>query len=89
MIASVHVADLGALGGLKTLATKIKPATTPGLRQANVAVAAPLGKVPPRPMIGRAALVALWDDDEALDRYRPTRMATEIRPTRKRSTPTR
>jgi hypothetical protein len=40
------------------------------LRHANVAVTAPLGgSMRPRPDLGRAALVAFWDDDAALDRF--------------------
>jgi hypothetical protein len=70
MIASVHVADIGARSGLAALRKTPKPASTSGLRSATVALAAPLrGSVRPAPELGRVGLVAFWDDDDALDRF--------------------
>jgi hypothetical protein len=70
MIASVHIADLGAGAALGVLRKAPKPASTPGLRHANVALAAPLsGSALPKPTFGRVGLVAFWDDDAALDRF--------------------
>jgi hypothetical protein len=67
VIASVHVADIGAGSALKVLR---KAPKAPGLRHANVALAAPLSaSVRPKPQLGRAGLVAFWDDDAALDRF--------------------
>jgi hypothetical protein len=70
MIASVHIADVGprrALGLLR------RAPSAPGLRHANVALTAVLGgSIRPSPDLGRAALVAFWDDDAALDRFLST-----------------
>ena len=42
----------------------------PGLRRADVAIAATLGgSALPSPQPGRVALVAFWDDDRALERF--------------------
>jgi len=63
-VASVHIADLGlpALG--------VRRPSLPGLRQADVGIAAPLGpSLLPSPMPGRVAVVAFWDDDAAIDRF--------------------
>jgi hypothetical protein len=70
MIASVHVADVGVPAALK-IARKAPPAgSIAGLRNANVALAAPLGgSIMPSPQLGRAALVAFWEDDDSLDRF--------------------
>src|SRR5688500_11536319 len=70
MIASVHVADVGVRRALALLTKVPKPAAVPGLRSAKAGVAAPLGpSVLPRPNPRRVGLVALWDDDAALDRF--------------------
>src|SRR4051812_49647215 len=67
MIASVHIADVGAR---RALALLRGAPSAPGLRQANVALTAPLGgSLRPSVQPGRLALVAFWDDDEALDRF--------------------
>jgi hypothetical protein len=73
MIASVHVADVGVGSALRVLRRAPSPASVPGLRQADVATAAPLGgSVFPAPQLGRVALVAMWDDDDALDGFLTT-----------------
>jgi hypothetical protein len=66
-IASVHVRDVGAA---KALAMLRGPGRVPGLLSANTAIAAPLrtGSLP-KPMPGRIALVAFWQDDAALDAF--------------------
>jgi hypothetical protein len=70
MIASVHVADVGARRALGLLRKAPKPGSIAGLRSAKVALAAPLGgSVAPKPQLGRVALVAFWDDDHAVDRF--------------------
>ena len=67
MLASVHVADVGVGQALKTL--RRRP-TAPGLRTAEVALAARFthSKLP-NIDVGRVALIAFWDDDDALDRF--------------------
>ena len=70
MIASVHVADVGVPAGAQDLPQGPAAGSIAGLRNANVAFAAPLGgSVMPSPQFGRAGLVAFWDDDDALDRF--------------------
>jgi hypothetical protein len=70
VIASVHIADLGARSALAVLRKVPRPAAVPGLRYATVALAAKLSRsVIPSPTPGRVALVAFWDDDDGLDRF--------------------
>lgn len=70
MIASVHVADVGFPAALKVLRRAPTAEEVPGLRHADVALVAPLGgSALPSPQLGRVALVAFWDDDEALDGF--------------------
>lgn len=70
MIASVHFADIGARSALSFVRKAPKPGEVSGLRHANVALTAPLSpSVLGRPDLGRVALVAFWDDDDALDRF--------------------
>jgi hypothetical protein len=70
MIASVHVADVGLRSALAVLRRAPRPASTRGLRHANVALTAPLSaSFLPSPDFGRVGLVAFWDDDDALDGF--------------------
>jgi hypothetical protein len=70
VVASLHVADLGARRALGVLRRQPAPGSLPGLRHANVATAAPLsGSVVPTPAFGRVGLVAFWDNDNALDQF--------------------
>jgi hypothetical protein len=70
VIASVHIADVGPRAAVGVARRAPRPDQTPGLRHAHVALTAPLsGAVRPRPDLGRPALVAFWDDDEALNRF--------------------
>lgn len=70
MIASVHLADVGARSALTLSRTAPAPGWIPGLRRAETGIAAPLGSsLLPTPQFGRAALYALWDDDAVLDRF--------------------
>ena len=68
MIASVHVADLGASGVARALRRRPDPAAVLGLRWAQVPLFAPLAlSRPPRPT--RAGFIGFWDDEEAIDRF--------------------
>jgi hypothetical protein len=67
MIASVHIADVGARAALAALRKAPRPSSVPGLRNADVGLTAPLSKsVVPSPEFG---LIAFWDDEGALDRF--------------------
>lgn len=70
MIASVHIADVGARAALGRAGKAPRPSDVPGLRNANIGLAAPLSKrVLPSPQFGRAGLIAFWDDEASLDRF--------------------
>jgi hypothetical protein len=70
VIASVHLADVGKRATLGLLPRKLAPAAVPGLRYAEVTIAAPLGAhLLPRPNLTRVGLIAAWDDDRALDEF--------------------
>jgi len=70
MLASIHVADLGPRHALTLVAKGPSRITAPGLRGANVALAARLGgPTTTKPDFARVALIAMWDDDAALDRF--------------------
>ena len=70
MIASVHLADLSVPTALGLLAKPPKPTANPGLRHANIGLAATLSKrVIPAPSLQRVGVVAFWDDDAALDQF--------------------
>jgi hypothetical protein len=66
VIASVHLADVGLRALPSVLRGAPRAGAMPGLRHANVAIAAPLRKVP---VPGRVGYVAFWDDDAALDEF--------------------
>jgi hypothetical protein len=70
MIASVHIANVGARSGVSLLRRAPKPTEVAGLRHANVGLTAPLSaSLLGKPDPGRFALVAFWDDDAAIDRF--------------------
>ena len=72
MIASVHVSDLSLSTALSARRTRFHRAVS-GLRHANLGFAASLSPaVLPRPSLRRLVMVAIWDDDAALDRYLET-----------------
>jgi len=70
MIVSIHIADLGPLGTFGALRGRPDPAETPGLRYAETTITATIGASPlPVPRTRRAAMIAAWDDDRALDEF--------------------
>jgi len=70
MLASIHLADVRLITALKSLRTGPKPESTPGLRYATTVACAPLGgPVLTAPQLRRLGLIALWDDDAALDGF--------------------
>ena len=70
MIASVHIAEIGARAGLSLLRAGRGPFHSPGLRYAEAAALVPLAaRRPPAPLPRAVAVIASWDDDDALDRF--------------------
>lgn len=67
MIVTVQIVDVGAVGTLQRVMRRPKPAETPGLRSAEVAVFAPLATSRP-PRLTRVGLIGFWDDEDAFDR---------------------
>lgn len=71
MIASVDVSDLQWRDLPTAFAKAPKPRVTPGLRSVELAFGAPLSpSVLPKPSLRRLVVVAMWEDDLALERYR-------------------
>jgi hypothetical protein len=70
MLASVHIADVGPRRALPVLTKRLQGISEPGLRHANLGIGARLGGSPlTKPNPGRIGLVAMWDDDESVDRF--------------------
>ena len=78
MLASVHVADVGARAAVGFGRRTPKAGEVDGLRHANVAFGASLSAstLPPREF-GRVGLVAFWDDEAALDDFLDSHPAAE------------
>lgn len=71
MITTFDIADLRMGDVARAWRSVPRPESTPGLRSIELALAAPLGpSVLPRPSFRRLASVALWDDEDAVDRHR-------------------
>src|SRR4051794_9009092 len=71
MIATIDVADVGALATLRALRRRPRPAEVPGLRWLDVAVAIPLASMRP-PGLRRAVVFAMWDDENAAAAFADT-----------------
>jgi hypothetical protein len=70
MIASVHIANVGARSAVSLVRRVPKPGEIDGLRHADIGLTAPLSpKLLGKPDLGRVALYAFWDDDAAIDRF--------------------
>ena len=70
MRASVHLADVGVGAALASARKPPAAGSIAGLRNAEVGLAAPLRpSLLPRPQLGRVALIAFWEDDDAIDRF--------------------
>ncbi len=70
MILSVHLADVSRRSALRLIRRRLDPASVPGLHYAELTTAAPLsGRLLPRPDLGRAGLIAGWDDETALEDF--------------------
>ncbi|MFJ6748359.1 spheroidene monooxygenase [Streptomyces sp. NPDC091266] len=69
VILSVHLADIGVRSVRAVLKERPRPADTPGLRYAATTFTGAIAAGPPKLRPGRAALIAAWEDDAALDRF--------------------
>lgn len=79
LIVSVDIAQLGPKRGLRLLAKRPSIDEVEGLRYAEAVFTAPLGAgLLPKPDLGTVALIAAWDDDEALDRFATHPLGREL-----------
>lgn len=69
MIVSVHLADTGVRSVRAVLRDRPRPGDTPGLRYAETTLTGGIAAGLPKLRPGRAALIAAWEDDAALDRF--------------------
>ncbi len=76
MIATIDVANVGALSTLRTLRRRPKPSDVPGLRWLDIAAAIPLASKRP-PGLRRAVLFAMWDDESAAAAFADTHLLAE------------
>lgn len=68
MLFSAHVVNTNPWKAVRRKTPKAE--TTPGLRSARTAIAAPFTRgVLPIPQVGREVMVAAWEDGAALDRF--------------------
>lgn len=79
MIVSIDIADVGPRQGLRLLTNRPRVGEVDGLRYAETVFTAPLGAgLLPRPSFGTVALIAAWDDDDALDRFATHPVARQL-----------
>src|SRR5262245_27729852 len=70
MLASVHNADLTPRRALPLILRGPSAISAPGLREAQIGLAAPLGGgLRTKPHAGRVVLVTMWNDETALDEF--------------------
>lgn len=69
MIFSVDIAEVGARQGLGLLAGRPRPEQVDGLRYAETVFTAPLATRLPAPAFGTVALLAAWEDEDALEAF--------------------
>lgn len=80
MIASVHIADVGARQSLPAMLRRLPDhAAVPGLRQAQIGVCGELGKgLKAPPQLGRLTFIGFWDDEGAIDAFEQTHRLGEL-----------
>lgn len=79
MIVSIDIAAIGPRPGLRLLGNRPRVGQVEGLRYAETVFTAPLGpSLLPRPSFGTVALIAAWDDDDALDRFASHPVARQL-----------
>jgi hypothetical protein len=70
LVATVHLVQLSPAASIRALRSVPSPGRIGGLRWAEVGAGAHFGRgVLPPPAPGRVALLALWEDDAAIDRF--------------------
>ena len=70
MIASIHIADVGKRAALRLSPRKLELAKVPGMRYAEITITAPLSaQLISKPNLGRVALIATWEDENALEDF--------------------
>lgn len=70
LIVTVDIATLGPRRGLRALVSRPRPGEIQGLRYAETVFTAPLGaRLVPKPDLGTVALIAAWENEDALDRF--------------------
>jgi len=80
MIASVHIADVGARRSLPAMLRRPPDGSTvPGLRQAQIGVCGELGKgFKAPPQLGRLTFIGFWEDEGAIDAFESTHRLGEL-----------
>lgn len=70
VVATVHLVQLAPAGSIRALRSVPSPRRVAGLQWADVGAGAHFGRgLLPPPAPGRVALLAVWDDDAAIDRF--------------------
>jgi hypothetical protein len=70
VVATMHLAQLRPAAAVRALRAVPQPTAVDGLRWADIGAGANFGRgVLPAPALGRTALLALWDDDAAIDAF--------------------
>lgn len=81
MIVSIDIAEVGSRSALRLLRKRprVRVWQIAGLRYAETVFAAPLGGgLVPKPEVGTVALIAAWDDDDALDSFAGHPLSQEL-----------
>lgn len=79
MIVSIDISDIGSRQGLRLLRHRPRVGQVEGLRYAETVFTAPLGAgLLPKPSFGTVALIAAWDDDEAVERFASHPLARQL-----------
>lgn len=75
-VVSVHIADVGLPKSLR-LIRHPRPGSIPGLLHADAGLTARFGTTPPRPSLGRVALISFWQDEVSLKQFEATHELAE------------
>jgi heme-degrading monooxygenase HmoA len=82
MIATIDVADPGAVSTLRMLRRRLTPIEVPGLRWLDIAPAVPLASKRP-PGLRRVVVFAMWDDENVAESFAATHpLAARLPPER-------